>query len=65
MCVCVCVCVCVCDHWFLWLGLFICMLIRYLLGGGCVGIFFCFCWFVLFFVNSLVGCLNMIGDLMF
>ena len=34
-------------------------------GGGCVGIFFCICWFVLFFVNSLVGCLNMIGDLMF
>ena len=30
VCVCLCVCVCVCDHWFVWLGLFMCTLIRYL-----------------------------------
>ena len=37
VCVCVCVCVCLCEsvldiihHWFVWLGLFMCTLIRYL-----------------------------------
>ena len=30
VCVCVCECVCVCHHQFVWLGLFLCMLIRYI-----------------------------------
>ena len=29
-CVCVCVCVCVCDHKFVWFGLFLCILMRYM-----------------------------------
>ena len=33
----VCVCVCVCDHYFVWLGLFLCTLIQYL---GFMGILF-------------------------
>ena len=36
MCVCVCVCVCVCDHYFVWLALFLCTLMRHL---GFMGMF--------------------------
>ena len=55
VCVCVCVCVCarararVCDNSFVWLGLFMCMLIRYL---GFMGTFF-------FLIDCSVGCLSM------